>query len=101
LKEGFCSDLKEDQERNHTKNGMCPYFYKSFTLINLLPKELLDEEKGKVSKDMSECLQLDNTHRFKQITWEDFLSEIGKWNVITDTNFWKYLANKIPSLNFP
>jgi hypothetical protein len=26
LKEGSCSVLREDQERNLPKNGMCPYF---------------------------------------------------------------------------
>jgi len=68
---------------------------KEFTLINLLPKEMLKKEKGEVSKDMSECLQLDNTHHFKQIIWEDFLSEIRKWNVISDVKFWDYLKRKL------
>jgi hypothetical protein len=66
-----------------------------FYLINLLPQEMLINEKGAVSNDMHQCIQQSSKYRFAQMTWEAFAYEISTWDNKLEVSFWNYLNRKL------
>lgn len=69
---------------------------RSFTLINLVPQILLEKES--VTVDMQNCVRLDASHHFMQISWDEFVQRISKMDAITDTYFWQYIKRKFPTV---
>jgi hypothetical protein len=66
----------------------------SFTLVNLLPKSLLEKEKGQVFTDMKKCIKQNEHFQFKQVAWEDFMQTVQDYQVINDQAFWGYIQRK-------